>query len=93
MQALSQERKEEDNNIEDIITEVEVLTKKQELIQNEKNHKSAKQLERNLDNQIKNLQEELSDIKEDIDDMYKNKENLYSDFEYSVRKVKWYNEK
>lgn len=69
VQALSLERKEEDNNIEFIITEEEVNLKKSELIQNEKNHKSAKQLERNLDNQIKNLQEELSDIKEDIDDM------------------------
>jgi len=39
------------------------------------------------------LQEELSDIKEDIDDMVKSRENLYSDFEYSVKKVKWYNEK
>lgn len=76
-----------------IVTEEEVQQKKIELEQLYKNHKTAKILIASLDKKRDKLQDELEDIKLYIDEVINKKDDHYADFEFTVKKVKWYNEK
>lgn len=76
-----------------IVTEEEVMQKKNELEQISKNHKTAKVLMKNLDKKIEDLDNELENINNEIEERMKERDNYFADFENSVEKVKWYNEK
>lgn len=71
----------------------EVQQKKNELDQIEKNFNTANTLSKTLDDKIDNLSNELENIKDEIDEKIKERDEYFTDFEYAVKKVKWYNEK